>query len=322
MKNCILFILFLMFFTMLSDAQQPESAERTTEDPNLFVADPFILEDNGVYYLYGTSSRDGIVAWRSVDLVHWEGPCGATDGLALHRNDSWGDRNYWAPEVYKIGGRYVMTYTVSEHIAVAEASSPLGPFIQAEKKPLIDERGIDSHIFIDDDGTPHLYWVRFQRGNIIYTARMSHDLKSVDMTTAQHCITPEAGTWERTDAEPRANVSEGPFVMKRDGKYYLSYSCNHYRSPDYAVGWAVADRPEGPWIRSKNNPILLRHNGYIGTGHHAFLQTSAGKLYIVYHSHHSAQEIAPRRTLISDCRWDAASGFLIIDTNSIELIKK
>ena len=288
---------------------------------NIFVADPFILEDKGVYYLYGTSSANGIVVWRSTDLLRWEGPCGATQGLALHKNDSWGERNFWAPEVYNIHGQYVMTYSVESHIAVAEASSPLGPFVQDEKKPLVDENGIDSHIFMDDDGTAHLYWVRFQSGNIIYTARMSQDLKSVDMTTAQHCITPQQGTWERTQAEPRANVAEGPFVIKRDDKYYLSYSCNHYQSPDYAVGWAVADKPEGPWTRNKDNPILLRHAGYAGTGHHAFLKTSSGKVYIVYHAHNSLTAIAPRRTLISECQWDASPGFVTVEQGCSELVK-
>ena len=311
-----------IFIFLLSVFMGSLSAQtRNPNDPNLFVADPFVLEDNGVYYLYGTSSRDGIVVWRSADLVYWEGPCGATDGLALHKNDSWGERNFWAPEVYKINGRYVMTYSVEEHIAVAESSSPLGPFVQSEKKPLLDERGIDSHIFIDDDGTPHLYWVRFQGGNIIYTARMSRDLKTVDMTTARHCITPQQGTWERTDAPPLANVAEGPFVIKRNDKYYLSYSCNHYQSKDYAVGWAVANKPEGPWTRYENNPVLLRHNGYVGTGHHAFLQTSSGKIYIVYHAHNSQTAIAPRRTLISECWWDTFPCFLKVDPGSIELEK-
>ena len=313
MKLIILAFLFSIFENFVY--AQPD-------DPNLFLADPFILEDDGIYYLYGTGSRNGIVVWRSVDLIHWEGPCGATEGLALHRDDSWGERWFWAPEVYKIDGRYVMTYSVEEHIAIAESSSPLGPFVQDVKKPLIDEKGIDSHIFIDDDGSVHLYWVRFQGGNIIYTARMSRDLKTVDMSTARHCITPQRQTWERTDAEPLANVAEGPFIIKRGDKYYLSYSCNHYQSPDYAVGWAVADKPEGPWIRYEGNPILLRHNGYIGTGHHAFLQTSSGKIYIVYHAHHSTQNIAPRRTLISECFWDVFPGFLSVESGSVELVKK
>ena len=321
MKRVFILAGLLIFLVTISVYGQRQPVTQS-DDPNVFVADPFILEDDGVFYLYGTSSRDGIVVWRSHDLVHWEGPCGATDGLALHRNDSWGERWFWAPEVYKIDGRYVMTYSVEEHIAIAEATSPLGPFVQDVKKPLIDEKGIDSHIFIDDDGTVHLYWVRFRDGNIIYTARMSRDLKTVDMTTVQHCITPQPQTWERTNSEPLANVAEGPFVIKRGGKYYLTYSCNHYQSPDYAVGWAVADKPEGPWTRYENNPVLLRHDGYAGTGHHSFLITTTGKIYIVYHAHYSGQRIAPRRTLISECFWDELPGFVTVEKGSKELIKK
>jgi len=291
-------------------------------DQNILMADPYILEDNGAYYLYGTGAKNGIAVWRSTDLKTWDGPCGATDGLALHKKNTWGARNFWAPEVYKINGKYIMTYSVDSHIALAESASPLGPFVQPEKKPLLDEPGIDSHIFIDDDGTPHLYWVRFQHGNIIWTARMSRDLRTVDMSTARRCITPQPGTWERTPTEPRANVAEGPFVIKRAGKYYLTYSCNHYKSPDYAVGWAVSDTPEGPWTRGKPNPILLRHDGYTGTGHHAFLQTASGKLYIVYHAHNTAGTISPRRTLISECRWDKPPGFATVLPGSFELTKK
>ncbi|MDR1011745.1 MAG: glycoside hydrolase family 43 protein [Opitutaceae bacterium] len=297
-------------------------AQKQPSGKNIFVADPFILEDKGVYYLYGTSSKDGIVVWRSTDLVSWDGPCGATNGLALHKKDSWGERHFWAPEVYKINDKYVMTYSVEMHIALAESSSPLGPFVQAEKKPLLKEKGIDSHIFIDADGTPYLYWVRFQGGNVIHTARMSRDLKSVDMRTVRRCITARQDTWERSDTQPRANVAEGPFVIKRGQKYYLSYSCNNYKSPDYAVGWAVADKPGGPWLRGKDNPMLLRHDGYTGTGHHAFLQTSSGKLYIVYHAHDSEKNISPRRTLIAECHWDPPPGFASVLPGSFELIKK
>lgn len=319
MRNAILTVLFVAVFG-LANGQQPAVDVRQT-DPNIFVADPFVLVDGNDYYLYGTGARDGIVVWHSTDLQHLDGPCGATAGLALHKDDSWGERGFWAPEVYKVGGRYLMTYTVEEHVAVAWSDSPRGPFVQAQQKPLLEEKGIDSHIFVDEDGTVRLYWVRFTGGNVIYTARMDKDMQSVDTTTIKHCITTLPGTWERTDSEPKANVAEGPFVIKRNGKYYLTYSCNHYQSPDYAVGWAVSDTPEGPWVRNESNPILLRHAGYVGTGHHAFFVTSSGDLYIAYHAHRSPQAISPRRTLISKCEWDAAPGLLHVLPGAVEQVK-
>ena len=40
-------------------------------------------------------------------------------------------------------------------------------------------------------------------------------------------------------------VVEAPFMWMQDGKYYLFYSGNGYVTPEYAVGYAVADTPEG-----------------------------------------------------------------------------
>ena len=46
-----------------------------------------------------------------------------------------------------------MYYTADEHICVAIADSPLGPFRQNEKKPMVaGEKMIDSSLFIDEDG--------------------------------------------------------------------------------------------------------------------------------------------------------------------------
>jgi hypothetical protein len=40
-------------------------------------------------------------------------------------------------------------------------------------------------------------------------------------------------------------VVEAPFMWKHAGRYYLFYSGNGYKSPEYAVGYAVADHITG-----------------------------------------------------------------------------
>lgn len=40
-------------------------------------------------------------------------------------------------------------------------------------------------------------------------------------------------------------VVEAPFMWRHAGKYYLFYSGNAYTSPEYAVGFAVADSVTG-----------------------------------------------------------------------------
>ena len=56
-------------------------------------------------------------------------------------------------------------------------------------------------------------------------------------------------------------ITEGPVVVKIGKKYVLSYSGRAFWDPDYAVGYALADTPEGPWRESASNPILRRVRG-------------------------------------------------------------
>ena len=42
---------------------------------------------------------------------------------------------------------------------------------------------------------------------------------------------------------------EGPFMLKRNGKYYFMCSEGGLGSPDYRVAYAIADSPFGPFHR-------------------------------------------------------------------------
>ncbi len=300
--------IFILLLSVLGicGAYARQSGERAREG-QLMLADPFILEDDGWFYIYGTHADDGIVVYRSRDLKRWSGRCGnAANGLALHKDDVWGEKWFWAPEVYRIGDRYIMTYSAEEHICYAESDSPCGPFVQSEKRPYLDEKGIDSSIFVDDDGKAYMFWVRFTRGNVVWVAEMTPDLRQVKLETARRLIDVQEGTWEHL----MGRVAEGPLVVKHKGLYYLTYSCNDYRSRDYAVGVAVADSPTGPYERCAGNPVLHRHCGYVGTGHHALLRTKRGDLYMVYHAHYDGERVPPRQTLIAPVRFcrDRESG--------------
>ncbi len=72
-------------------------------------------------------------------------------------------------------------------------------------------------------------------------------------------------------------ITEGPFVVKIGKKYVLTYSGRAFWDPDYAVGYALADKPEGPWRKSASNPILRRFRGLRGTGHHSLFKDKDGK---------------------------------------------
>ncbi len=239
-------------------------------------ADPYILQYDGKYYLYGTGGSDGIRVHTSTDLVNWTINQGATSGYALHKNNVWGTSGFWAPEVYHLNNKFYMFYTANERLSMATATDPKGPFTTAsgdQKAFHADTPEIDSHMFIDDNGKKYLYFVRFTDGNVIWGAELNDDMVSIKENTLVRCITA-AAVWERQ----QDRVAEGPFILKHGGVYYLTYSANHYQSKKYAVGYAYSDNPLGPWTKSPDSPILIGDDTNItGTGHHSFLYSPSAR---------------------------------------------
>ncbi len=266
-----------------------EFAKRMYKNPLLEGADPFVLVHDGKYYLYSTNSDDGFRVFVSDDMAVWE-----DRGYCLKKGDVMGEKWFWAPEIIEKDGKFHMVYVSEEHLAIATSDSPLGPFIQKEKKWLSEEKAIDGHFFTDDDGAVYLYYVRFDSGNVIYMAKMNEDLSGFDEKNERFLLRADM-EWELMDCE----VAEGPFVLKHKGKYYLTYSANHTRSEYYSIGYAVSDSPYGPFVKYEKNPILHKTNEVNGTGHHSFVRSKDGRdLICVYHCHHSKTEFQPRMVCI------------------------
>jgi beta-xylosidase len=117
----------------------------------------------------------------------------------------------------------------------------------------------------------------------------------------KECITATE-PWENT-ANSNWPVAEGPVVLKQDKLYFLFYTANDFRNPDYATGYAVSATPYGPWKKFKGNPIISRQNiGVNGTGHGDFVKKGK-KLFYVFHTHHSDSTVSPRRTAIVRVRF-------------------
>lgn len=252
------------------------------------LADPFIMLDGDTYYAYGTHSDNGIEVYTSSDLRSW-----TSKGLALNKRNTSETKWFWAPEVYRIGNDYYIHYSANEHLYVAKGSSPLGPFTQIGgnmmESVLGDEKCIDSSVLFDDDGKGYFYFVRFNDGNNIWVCELESDMITPKSGTLKKCINVTQ-PWE----QKQARVCEGPNVIKHDGRYYLTYSANDYRSQDYAVGYATATSPLGPWTKYAGNPILHKVENLVGTGHHSLFSDKNGGLRMVFHAHHSLSEVQPR----------------------------
>ena len=270
-------------------------------------ADPFVLFYEGKYYMYSTTETgkvlvgandfatetdegDGIYVYVSNDMKSWE-----KHGYALKKGDSMGEKWFWAPEVLEYRGKFYMVYASEEHIAIARADHPLGPFKQEEKHWLREGKSIDGSFFVDDDGTVYLYYVRLDGQNRIYVVKMKDDLSGIE-EEYENCLIAAEEPWETLDCL----IAEGPFVLKHKGLYYLTYSCNHTRCIDYAIGYAVSKSPTGPFEKFAGNPILRRKGKLIGVGHHSFARAEDGTLMCAYHCHNiNSSYFKPRMSCIN-----------------------
>jgi len=272
------------------------------------IADPYILLYDGMYYAYGTSGDNGFEVYTSDDLETWK----RSSAMALNKQDSYADRWFWAPEVYYVekAKKFYLFYSADEHICVATSDSPYGPFVQDEKKPIREEKSIDTSVFFDDDGKAYLYFVRFTDGNVIWVAELNDDLKSIKEETLTQCFAAEE-PWELI----LPKVVEGPSVIKQGDTYYLMYSANGYTSQDYAVGYATSKSPFGPWKKYEKNPILHNYKGLVGVGHGAPFIDKEGKMRYVFHAHKSTTEVHPRDAYVVDMSLE--NGVITLDGNLI-----
>ncbi len=318
-RRLAMFWLLAFLLPIVARAEAPTTAPATYTNPlNVDVADPFIIRDGNLYWLYGTSSSDGFKCWSSKDLVRWTG-----HGLAFRRTTkSWGENLFWAPCAIERTGTFYLYYSASGivpggqthlRICVATSKSPAGPFKDA-RAPLLEigKSTIDAHVFLDDDGKGYLYYALDNSENFardaktgkeirqshIYVVPLGEDLISVSGSPS-FCTKPDQ-PWEGD------TVNEAPFVFKHNKTYILMYSAHAVFEPEYALGYATAKSPLGPWTKATNNPVLSHTPDVSGPGHNCVIASPDGKeLFCVYHVHKNkvpggARMLAMDRMTIAD----------------------
>lgn len=280
---------------------------KTFKNPILtHLADPDVLFYDGVYYLYATSYSTGediddyYKVYTSTDLVNWEnkGECFRSEKLT---------RWYWAPDVKEKDGKFYMLYTADEHLGMAVADSPLGPF---KETGFVIDRSIDGHMYFEGDEM-YIYYVSWREGHeyALWACKMNDDRVTPDWSTEKMIFKATE------DYECHINgVVEAPYMLKKDGKYYLTYAASHFESPFYCVCYAVSESPLGEFVRYKNNPILVGDNKTVnGIGHHCITHSPDGKqLFIIYHSHDEVGKVHPRKLSISKMEFAEVDGETVL----------
>ncbi len=263
----------------------------------ILMADPTIFFSDGFYYMSGTDDKggaDAFLLFRSNDLKLWE-----QVGTALKKGDhTFGKWGFWAPQFYPFDNKWWILYTADEHIAIAEAESLSTPFMQKSIEPVDNScNNIDPFLFKDDDGKFYIYHVRINHGNFLWVAEFDMMTRKIKNETLTKCF-DLSQNWENIENSSYP-VMEGPTVIKYKSKYYLFYSTNDFRSQNYAVGYAVADSPFGPWRKAEHNPIINKDIvGECGPGHGDVFVDNNGRLFYVFHVHYNDGKPVPRRTRI------------------------
>lgn len=229
-------------------------------------------------------------------------------------------------------------------IGVAESISPEGPFINVSTAPLFDPGFpvIDASVYFDDEaGEAYLYFsrccyknpveselaVKMREGGVfqeiteswIYGIALNPDLSGPIGEPVLLLRPPMQMDDPQTEWESRSVVSreinmrwsEGPFVIKHDGRYHMIYSANYFGGSHYAMGCAVASSPLGPFIKCPNNPVLEGNGKVTGTGHGMFATLPSGKIVCVYHGRTAATGNA--RVVFIDKMHFSPEGDLVID---------
>lgn len=250
-------------------------------------ADPEAAVFGKTFWIYPTYSApydqqtffDG---FSSPDLVHWSKHERILDTAAI----SWAKRAMWAPSVVEKDGRFYFFFAANDiqndrqpgGIGVAVADAPRGPFKDYLGKPLIDRfhnkaQPIDQFVFRDGDGSSAQWYIIYGGWKHCNIAKLAPDFRSI--------VPFEDGAMFR-EITPQGYV-EGPFMLRRDGTYYLMWSEGGWTGPNYSVAYAKADSPMGPFTRI-GKILQQNHAVATGAGHHSVIKLPGRDEYrIVYH---------------------------------------
>ncbi len=231
-------------------------------------ADPTMILFKGEYFLFASKSGG---YWHSTDLIHWD----FITSSDLPFED-------YAPAVVVIknslyfmasGGAPVKIYKTSDPKSgkweVANSAFPIGM--------------TDPDLFLDDNGRLYFYY-GCSNVNPIYGVEL--DLKTLNpIGKPVECFNSNKAVfgWEQPgdyNNAPENPWTEGAWMTKHDGKYYLQYATPGTQFKSYCDGVYVSDQPLGPFKVAMHNPCSSKPEGFIaGAGHSSTFQDKYGNYW-------------------------------------------
>lgn len=256
---------------------------RTIESNVKLLRDPFVLPENGVYYMYGTDWQ----CWKSTgDLAKWEkmpDPVKDPEDCEKHK---------WAPEVHKYNGAYYMftTYFSKKRqrrgCTIFKSSSPEGPFEEITNGHITPGEWdcIDGTLYIDKENKPWMVFVHewvcmSDKVGTFAAARLSDDFT--------HFVSEPIELF-RADATEWAGrgVTDGCFMYRtEEGKLLMLWS-NFAKSGGYceAIAYSESGEIDGKWLHDEKLLFSMAESGKYDGGHGMIFDGYDGRKYLVLHS--------------------------------------
>lgn len=277
-----------------------------THDTTISMRDYCIIRVGNKWYSTGSSlpvwtgPNPGVRLLVSDDLIHWKQQSMLIDAAKLPADCPYNGR-FWAPEIHFIKGKYWLIVNsgkvtaqdpkgmATHSIWLFKADKVTGPY-NLVNGPLTPQYNNDATLFEDSDGQVYLYC----SGNGLFQAKL-------DLEKGKIIGQLQKFRTARDDSNPRWMWGgiEGPFVLKREGIYYMFFST---WTRGYEVGLLKSPSPLGPWEMASPDPIFgTRKKAYRGasaaiagnfedtkdpyceTGHNAIFEGPDGKLWSSCH---------------------------------------
>lgn len=257
-------------------------------------ADPSVVFRDGCYH-YCRSLCDGAVgvarAARLQDIgrekmvIVWRPEAGT----------AWSDQ-IWAPELQYIQGRWMIYFAASDgdnrnhrmYALQADTQDAQGSYTFKGKIAAPTDRWAIDGIAIENAGGLYFVWSGWRNDDdgfpqVIYIAPMSD---ACTISGERQEIAAPTQHWEQLGA----SLLEGPAVLYRAGRIFLSYSASASWTDDYALGLLTYCGGEilnaESWLRSEQPVFSQRpQKGVFGPGHNSFVQSPDGtEDWIIYHA--------------------------------------
>lgn len=262
------------------------------------IRDPFILYEQGMYYLYATTGETTLSYYCSSDLENWE-----MGGVAFEiPKIFWAYKDVWAAEVHKYQQKFYLFVSLRGKnelfgTQIAVADSPKGPFVPLLNRAVtpVEQSCIDGTLFVQQR-VPYIIYSHDWSDNYnsdenIYVGKICAAQLSEDLTAivGEPWVLFSSNEAPLSKAAPHAIVRKGrqsvrygsdaPFIQRlANGALLLTWS--PYLKDTYVVLGAISPNGslKGPW---EHLPVpLYGENG----GHAMFFRSAEGTHCMCLHA--------------------------------------